>query len=478
MPPEEPREPAATVHPRSRREVDYAAILLRHVGSIVAATLVGALLGLGLSLVLPPVHTATARLFFSVQSGDTAADLNAGSTFAERQLTSYARLAREPLVLDAVRGQLGLNESLADLQKRVGTRVEPDTVMLSISVDGPSPDASAQVANAIANQLATTVAELTPKRGGEDTVRATVTTAAVPPERPSFPNPVLFTLGGALAGLVLASASWVAKEALNTRIRSGDDLALVTDLPVLGEVPNTKDAAAGLVVSSGRDSAWAETIRAVYTKLRFTARHRDRGNVVLITSSLAGEGKSTLSANVAAAMAEAGQRTLLVDADLRRPRLASLLALEPAVGLTSVLLGDARTPEVTQGTAGSALHILASGPIPPNVPELLGSADMGRFIRDAAARYEFVVIDTPPVLPVADTLTLAQFADAVVVVVDGQSTGSTAVRRALDALESVQAKLAGIVVNKANVRAGGHYGDYSYTARPAANRTPRPVGRR
>lgn len=78
---------------------------------------------------------------------------------------------------------------------------------------------------------------------------------------------------------------------------------------MLGEVPNTKDAAAGLVVSSGRDSAWAETIRAVYTKLRFTARHRDRGNVVLITSSLAGEGKSTLSANVAAAMAEAGQRT-------------------------------------------------------------------------------------------------------------------------------------------------------------------------
>lgn len=147
------------------------------------------------------------------------------------------------------------------------------------------------------------------------------------------------------------------------------------------------------------------------------------------------------------------------------------------MGLTSVLLGDARTPEVTQERPGA--RCTSSPPAPsPNVPELLGSADMGRFIRDAAARYEFVVIDTPPVLPVADTLTLAQFADAVVVVVDGQSTGSTAVRRALDALESVQAKLAGIVVNKANVRAGGHYGDYSYTARPAANRTPRPVGRR
>lgn len=472
--------PNATDTEQGGRDVNYLPLLLRHWKSITAVTVLGLLVGLGVTYMVTPQYTSTARLFFTVQSGETATDLNAGSTFAERQLSSYAKLAKEPLVLEPVRESLPQETTLRDLQEKITTRVEPDTVMLSLSFEDRDPQVASDLANAVASQLATTVQDLTPKRDGQDTVKATVTSYAQASSTPSSPVlPVLLAAGG-LLGLFVAAAFWVSHEVFNTRVRHAEDLSRVTDLSLLGEVPLAKEGSGqGVFVTADGDTPVAESIRTLFTKLRFSTRKRDEANVLLFTSSVPGEGKSTLSANVAAAMAEGGFRTLLIDADLRRPSVAEYLGLEGAAGLTTILIGDATSQDVTQHIVGSDMDVITSGPVPPNALELLGSTDMATFIESLKDHYDYVVIDAPPVLPVADSLMLSSYADAVVVVASAQGTRSHQLRKTLESLSSVHANVVGMALNKVRaVKGEGYYGQYTYATKGVDGVPPHPATER
>lgn len=465
-----PRTPLPTSEVGGRSlDATLAAATLKHWRSILLAGLVGALLGLGATFLMHPQYTSTARLFFTVQGGTTATDLNAGSTFAERQLASYAKLAKEPMVLEAVHKSMNMDGTVHDLQQKVATRVEPDTVMLSVSVEDPDPQRAAEIANAVASQLTKTVQSLTPQKDGQETVKATITAHAVPPVTASSPSRPMFLIGGGLLGLMLAATGWMAREVLNTRVRHSEDLAKVTDVALIGEVPLSKSepSASHLFVTQDAGTPTAEAIRTAFTKLRFSTRKRDEANVILFTSSVPGEGKSTLSSNIAAAMAETGARTLLIDVDLRRPSVAEYMSLEGGAGLTTVLIGDAEVEDVVQHVPDSEMDIITSGPIPPNVPELLGSEDMDRFIQGLRHSYDYIVLDAPPVLPVADSLVLSAYADAVVLVTNSQGTRTHQVRKSLESLSSVHATVTGVVLNKMRgIKIAGYYGQYTYDRAP------------
>ena len=191
---------------------------------------------------------------------------------------------------------------------------------------------------------------------------------------------------------------------------------------------------------------------------------------LLVTSSVANEGKSTIAANLAATLAETGARVVLVDTDLRRPTVAPLLGIEGAAGLTTVLLGRASVADVVQDWGTSGLHVLTSGELPPNPSELVGSPAMRRLMQSLRDDYDYVVLDAPPLLPVADAAILSHAVDGALVVGNVRRVRRAELRDGLQSLESVRGRTLGLVLNQVQ-QDGDAYG-YARAEEPAGARTP------
>jgi polysaccharide biosynthesis transport protein len=192
---------------------------------------------------------------------------------------------------------------------------------------------------------------------------------------------------------------------------------------------------------------------------------------MVVTSAMPGEGKSTVAMNLALALAEVSDRVLLVDADLRRPTVADRLELEGAAGLSTVLIGRADVEDVVQEWGPHGLDVLTSGAIPPNPAELLASPAMRELAERLAARYEVIVWDAPPVLPVTDTLLLARHADGVILLTNARTTRRAQVAEALESLKRAETRILGVVLNMLPSRSGvGAYG-YEPHERPVGEAT-------
>ena len=217
-----------------------------------------------------------------------------------------------------------------------------------------------------------------------------------------------------------------------------------------------------LIVHVDPHSPMAEAYRQLRTNLRFIDVTSESRSIVF-TSAVPHEGKSSVAANLAITLAAAGSRTVLVEADLRQPMVAQYLGLEGAVGLTSVLIGSARLDDVVQSWGRPpGLDVLACGPIPPNPSELLGSMGMVNLIRELENRYEHVIIDSPPLLPVTDAAVLSKLTRGAVLVVGAGQVDRDQVSKALDALGAVGAPVLGIVMNRIPSRSLDSYSYYGY----------------
>jgi len=251
---------------------------------------------------------------------------------------------------------------------------------------------------------------------------------------------------------------------LNTRVRTEQDIERVTDRAVIGSIMLDLSRKKGpLAVVAAEHSTRAESYKRLRTNLQFLGLEEGH-RAIVVTSTMSNEGKTTTAINVAFAMATAGERVLLIDADLRRPRIATHFGLEGGAGLTTVLIGQASLDEVVQTHGVSGLDVLASGPIPPNPSELLGFAAMKDLLDEASRRYDVVILDTPPLLPVTDAAILSHVTSGALVVV-----GSHIVRRhelgaALKSLDDVDTRVLGLVLNKVQKVDEDRYGyGYEYT---------------
>lgn len=441
---------------------DYLRILRKYWRSITAVTLVAVLAAASYSLITKPTYTATTSIFLSVKSVSTAGELNSGSTYAENQVQSFARVARTPIVLQAVVDQLNLGVTAEQLAQDVTATVPTNTATIDLAVTDGDPAEAARIANAVGDQVVVTVKQLSPPTAnGTETVEATIIRPASVPTAPTSPKVAQNLALGLLLGLMLGAGQAVLRDTLNTRIRSERDVERVTDRPVLASV--VLDESLDHSETTGLAPAHSlagESFRRLRTNLQFLGL--DVGQrAIVVTSTVPGEGKTTTAINTAVTMAEAGARVLLIDADLRRPSVAKALRLEDSAGLTSVVIGRASLDEVVQPIGTTGLDVLASGPIPPNPSEMLGFDAMRALLAQAARLYDVVIIDSPPLLPVTDAAVLArQTAGALVVV------GSRVVRRAelgaaLDSLDQVEARVLGLVLNKVTPDDEDRYG-YAY----------------
>lgn len=443
---------------------DFAATLRQRWRILVAAVLAGLCVAVAVVLLATPRYEASAELFVSTQTaGASSNDLLQGSSFTQQRVKSYAALAKTPAVLQPVVDQLQLHTDPASLADSVTASSPTDTVLIDLAVRSTSPDKAARIANAVAEQFRRTVEGIErPSAGGPTPVSVTVVQQPTVPTGPVYPNRVLDIGLGLIVGLGIGVGLALLRQAQDRSVRAEADVAALTDAPVLGSI--AFDAAAAdrpLVVQGDPHGPRSEAFRALRTNLQFVAVG-NRPRSVVVTSSVPGEGKSTTTANLACTMAAGGRRVAVVEADLRRPRLAHYLGLEDSAGLTDVLIGRASLDEVLQpwGSEGT-LSVLGCGPIPPNPSELLGSEAMGRVLSQLLERVDHVLIDAPPLLPFTDAAVLSRMTDGTLMVVGSDRIDRDGLRRALDALTRVDTNLLGIVMNLVPPRATHGY-EYGY----------------
>ena len=253
-----------------------------------------------------------------------------------------------------------------------------------------------------------------------------------------------------------------------------------------GQAASAEGAGSGLLELVAQEkplSVVAEAFRSIRTALSFT-RGGAQCHQFIVTSALPSEGKTLVSVNIATVLAQTGKKVLLVDTDLRRPRIHKILNVEQSPGISSLLAGqDGLTlDDVIQVSGTANLSIISSGPLPPNPAELLGNARMEEMIKECAGRFDYVVYDTPPAINVTDATVLAQHVLGALLVVRSFVTERAAAIRARELLTAAGARLLGVVLNGVDAPRGGYYYDgyyhHHYYYGDKKEKSPRRFGRR
>lgn len=441
---------------------DYLRILRRNWILIASMTLAGLLVGGTASILTKPTYTAETQLFVSISSSGTVQELQQGNTFSQARVQSYVKTVLSPIVLQPAIDSLGLDITPAELENRVKATTDLNTVLINIAVSDSSPVQAAATAQAIAGSLITTIDNLEkPKTGGTSPVSLSVIKPAVAPSAPSAPNTRLNLAASLIVGLGVGIAFALLRSTFDSRIRGEVDLRRVTDMPVLGGISFDQDAARKpLLTQAAQQSPRAESFRQLRTNLQF-ANVTGHAKSILVTSSLPGEGKSTTATNLAIAIANTGSTVCLVDADLRRPMVSEYLGLDRNAGLTTALVGAADMDDLLQHWGQDQLYVLASGQIPPNPSELLGSEVMGQLLSQLEQTFDTVIIDAPPLLPVTDAAVLSRHVGGVVLVVGTQKVKQQDVEKSLKALDLVDASVLGVVLNRLPAKGPDAY-SYGY----------------
>lgn len=410
-----------------------------------------------------PQYASTAQLFISTPGSDTGGvDAYQGSLFSAQRVASYADLITGNAMAKRVIQDLGLPETSTALSHQISSKVVSDTVLLDVTVTDPSPARAHKLAQAVATQFTHFVAGLeTPDGQQTSPIKATVVDNASLPINPVSPKPVRNIGLAAVLGLLLGLGVAFLRETLDNTVKSGLDIAAATGGAMLGHVPFDSQASKRPLISQlDTHAPRVEATRMLRTNLQFV--HVDRhSKIFVVTSSVPQEGKTTTAINLAIATAKAGQSVLLVEGDLRRPKIADYLHLEGTVGLTTALIGKVDVEDTIQSWGEDGMDVITSGAKPPNPAELLQSGAMLATLDKLKSRYDLIIVDAPPLLPVTDGALLSAQADGAILVVRHGKTTKDQVAQAAKHLSAVDATLLGIVLNMTHQCGASGYG-YGY----------------
>lgn len=459
---------------------DYVRLLRRRWRLIVLCTFLALAAATAVTLTQSKIYTAQAQLFVSAQDGGAGASINnayTGGLFTQQRVKSYVSVMTSLRTADLIKTDTGLPLTADAIAKKISASAPLDTVLLDVSVKDHDPRTAQLIANSLGKVFPGVVADLErPTTGGASPVKVTMVQPADLPGSPTSPRPNLNLALGLLVGLAVGVGGAVLRETLDTSVKGVEEATELIGAPVLGTI--NYDAEAGkkpLMVVASPDSVMAEAFRQLRTNLQFVDIEHPLRSVVF-TSSIPGEGKTTTTCNLAIALDQAGLRVVLVEADLRRPRIADYLGIEGAVGLTSVLLGRVALDDALQPWGEGGLQVLASGPLPPNPSELLGSAGMRDLLSALQDRADIVILDAPPLLPVTDAAVLGAFSSGVVMVVHSHATRREQVTRATATIASVGATMLGVVLNMVPTKgpdAHGYGYEYGYASKSGTGRLTR-----
>jgi receptor protein-tyrosine kinase len=440
-----------------------------------AGLLVGGLLALAVNLSTTPLFTAQTQLFVSTTGGTSTSDVFQGSQFSQQRVASYVELLGGERLAERVVDRLDLDVAPGALAEQVTATAVANTVLIDVVVTDPSPARAQQVADALGTEFTDLVQELeTPDGTGTSPIKVTVTERPDLPGTPTEPQATRNLVLGLLAGLVVGIGVALSLRGLDTSIKTAKAAAELVDVPVVGTVFWDDNVAARHTLDLSKATRVAEDYRQLRANLQFVDVD-DPPKVIMVSSAMPSEGKTTLVINLALTLAESGRQVTIVDADLRRPRVTPYLGMVGGVGLTNVLSGAADVDEVAQSYGEGRVTVIGAGPSVPNPGQLLASGHMTSLIEEVRAKSDFVLIDASPVLPVADATGLATSVDGVLVSVRYGRTRKDQLEQAVTTLHGVGAKVLGLVLNivpaRADIASAHGYGEnYAEPREPSRRR--------
>ena len=449
-------------------------MLRRRWKTIAAMFLLAVVISGVISAATPKRYESKASVFVTADARNLT-ESSQGGFFVSQRVQSYAGLAGQRALMQRVIDRLNLTLSPEQLASRVGAEVPEGTMFVNLSAKEDDPNKAQTLATALSEEFAKYIEELETPNGQEASqIKATITDPATYDGSPVAPQTVLNLIIAALLGLVLGAGLALIRDLLDNTIKSVEDVEEVTNAPVMASVGIDKTMSKQPMLTDVKGfSPRGEAFRMLRTNLQYLDLDNPPKSLV-ITSAIAGEGKTSTSTNLAVALAQAGRRVLLIDGDLRRPRVAALLGLESSVGLTTVLVGRTKLEESIQRHQASGVYFLAGGPTPPNPTEVLQSQATHDLLAKLRAAYDAVIIDAPPLLPVADAAILGTAADGAIMVTRHGKTHREELEAATQRLDKVGARLFGTVVNMIPKRSGGSYSYYYYYEYDTS--TPRKTG--
>jgi capsular exopolysaccharide synthesis family protein len=504
----------------------YLQIIGRRFAWLLAITVLCVAAAVAYSVVQKKQYTAAASLLVEPAGGSIA---GTQVTVSPTDVLTEIQLVKNAPVKEQVTEKLGFTPKISVVE--VG-----QTNVINLNASAPTPEEAAQVANlyaqtfvtyqqsaalrtltgaeqqiqgqitAIEAQLKPLERESAPSAGTTSTISALANQEAVLKEQlaqlevtgaespggvelvspatvptgPSSPKPIRDGIIALVIGILLGLGAAFVAEFFDDKVYTKDEAERLSGVPVLALIPKVKRwrrSRTVLIAKADPFSSATEAFRSLRTSLQF-AGHEGQPRTILISSASGSEGKTSIVANLGVVLAKAGERVVLISGDLRRPRLAQFFGLEEDPGLTSVLVGQIDVQQALQPVLDvPGLHLLGSGPTPPNPAELLGHSKSADVLRSLTINFDYILVDSSPLLPVSDPLVLASYADAVLMVVMAGFTTKGKLERACELLAQVNSSPIGLVLNEATRRStrGAEYG-YGYGYRGSSQQwTPEVV---
>lgn len=464
----------------------YVRVLRRRLWIIVVCPIVAPVAAGIVSLTLPPVYEAHVSLYVRLAQPLTSTDPAAAALSSDQILRTYASLVTERPLLESAISQLGLKISPEDLANEIKVTPVANTTKLDVAVDDANPALARDLANLLVADLIAEVNQIqqqeTPLPNARTGDNLVVVSPAVLPDRPVSPNKTLNVAIAFAAGLLLGLGIAFLLEYMDQSIKSDEELTERLGLISIGHIAFAlagKGKRPELVALDSQSPA-AEAYKALRTSLLFSTIDHVLKTIV-VTSSGPAEGKSRTAANLAVVLAEAGHKTLLIDADFRRPSMHKIFGRIQNVGLSNLILQDVTENEaITAVERVPNLWLITSGPIPPNPSELLGSGRIKELMFRVGSAFKYIILDTPPVNAVTDPAILAADANGTILVVEQGRTTFPALGHAKQLLDRVGAHTIGVVMNKVRASGGSYlyeYRDYGTPPDEGAERASEPSAR-
>ena len=441
-------------------------IIRKRIWVIISFTLIAIFLsGIVSVLFLDEVYESSTTLIVSKQSDGNNNDLQISDINLARNLVdTYSVIIKSNRVLESVLSDLNLNMTLGNLKSKINVSAEGNTEIIRIKVEDTIPERAKDIANSLANVFIREVNLLLKMENVQviDTARL--------PNSPIRPRVFMNIAIAGMLGLMIGLGLVLLIEYLDNTIKTPEDVLKHMQLSVIGSIPDfngdtskgkNKKRTTRLIGSPSIKAPVTEAYKTLRTNIQYSNLDNNL-KVILVTSSTQSEGKTSTSSNLAISMAQSDKKVLLIDCDFRRSNVHKVFHILNVKGLTNVLAENLDYHEILNSVGLPNLDILTSGPKPPNPSEILGSTRMEAFIKKVSEEYDVIILDAPPILPVADSMVLSRLADGIILVTEyGKTTYETAMR-AKESVEKVGAKILGTVINSIPIDAkGGGYYYYS-----------------
>lgn len=433
----------------------------------VAGLALGGLIAALVSVLMGPSYTTTMQFFVSTAASGSTSDAFQGNQFAQQRVASYTGLLTGDELTSRIIYRLRLPLSADEVAEMIDATTVTGTVLIDVSVTDSSPERAEEIAVALGTEFPAMVAALETK--GTDTatpVDVQFTDRPGPAGTPSPPMAVRNAVLGALLGLLCGAGVAIGRALLDRSVTDPGDAEHLTGAPAIGLLFRD-DSLNDQHTIEHVGSRTAEQYRQLATSLQYLNVDAPP-KVIMVSSAVPAEGKTTMAINLAIALAEAGHRVTIVEADLRRPKVVEYLDLVSGAGVTNLLAGSADLEDVVQVFGGTGVRVIAAGPTPPNPGRLLGSSQMAVLLEKLRRDNDYVLVDAAPLLPVADSRGLAAHVDGVLLSVKHGGTTKDQLGETAAALDGVGATTLGVVLNmvplQGDLAAAHAFGmEYGYT---------------